>query len=156
VRLSAHGIEIDMPRGWEARIYRRPGADATLHAASFGLPATDGDFGSGATARMPPGGTFFVVKEYRPDARLVPGAGLFAPRSIPLPLRAHHFHSRSLQVGRAGQAGFQHFFTTAGRPFCLYAVIAAAAEGGVVAGGTHRQADHLSGILSSLTIHRRR
>jgi len=42
VKLSAYGIEIDLPRGWDGRIFRRPGADPTLHAANFPLPASDG------------------------------------------------------------------------------------------------------------------
>jgi len=155
MRVAAHGIEIDMPHGWEARIYRRHGADPTLHAANFGLPEADGDFGSGATGRMPHGGTFFAIKEYRPGPRLVPGVGLFASGSIPLPLHGRHFHHRALQVGRPGQLGFQHFFTTAGRPMCLYAVIKPPAGGPVVAVAAHTQAEHLSGILSSLTVKRR-
>jgi hypothetical protein len=156
VRLAAHGIEIDLPRGWDGRIYRRLDADPTLHAASFELPASDGDFGSGATARMPHGGAFFAVKEYRPGPRLLPGTGLFAPRSIPLPLEARRFHPRALQVGRPGQAGLQHFFTFAGRPFCLYAVVRALPGRAAVAVGGHDQLTHLSRVLASLTVQGRR
>jgi hypothetical protein len=156
VRLAAHGIEIDLPRGWEGRIYRRSGGDPTLHAGNFGLPHGDGDFGAGATERMPRSGMFFVVKEYRPGPRLVPGTGLFAPSSIPLPLDPRRFHPRALQVGRRGQAGLQHFFTSGGRPFCLYAVIARPGAGSVAAAQARDRAGHLSRILSSLTIHERR
>jgi hypothetical protein len=154
VKLTAYGIEIELPRGWDGRIFRRHGADATLHAANFPLPAADGDFGSGATAKMPHGGALLVIKEYRAGARLVPGTGLFASRSIPLPLRSGHFHPRSLQIGRPGQAGFQHFFTAAGRPFCLYAVIKGAPTAATVASGAHGQAAQLSHVASSLRFHR--
>jgi hypothetical protein len=154
VRLAAYGLEIDLPRGWDGRIYRRPGADPTLHAASFELPARDGDFGSGATGRMPHGATFFVIKEYRPGRPLHPGRGLFASRSIPLPLDPGRFHPRTLQVGRPGQAGLQHFFTSAGRPFCLYAVIKSHPSGLAVTARARDQVGHLSRILSSLEIHR--
>ena len=153
MRLSGHGIEIDLPRGWDGRIFRRHGADATLHAANFPLATEDGDFGSGATARMPHGGALLVVKEYRPGIRLVPGTGLFASSSIPLPLHTGHFHPRSLQVGRPGQAGFQHFFTTAGRPFCLYAVVKAAPAGATIASGARGQVEQLSHLASSLRFH---
>ncbi len=152
--LNGHGIEIDLPSGWDGRIFRRAAADATLHAANFPLPTSDGDFGSGATARMPLGGALLVVKEYRAGPRLVPGTGLFASRSIPLPLHSGRFHPRTLQVGRPGQAGFQHFFTVAGRPFCIYAVVKAAPAAATIASGAHGQVAQLSHLASSLRFHR--
>lgn len=155
MKLHAYGIEIDLPRGWDGRIFRRPGADATLHAANFPLPAADGDFGSGATARMPHGGALLVIKEYRAGHRLAPGSGLFASKSIPLPLHTGHFHPRALQVGRPGQAGFQHFFTAAGRPFCVYAVVKSpSSTGATIASGAHGQVAQLSHLASSLRFHR--
>src|SRR2546423_11106920 len=154
MRLAAHGIEVALPRGWDGRIYRRRDADPTLHAANSPLPTSDGDFGSGATAQMPPGGTLIVVKEYRPGTRLVPGTGLFAPSAVPLPLRADHFHPHVLQVTRRGQAGFQHFFTTAGRPFCLYAVIKRELRA-PTASQVMSQIRALHAVLTSLTPHGR-
>ncbi len=152
MRLSAHGISLELPRGWEGRIYRVRGGDPILHAANFALPATDGDFGSGATGVMPAAGAFLALKEYRTGPRLVPGTGLFAPRSIPLPLATGRFHRRALQVGRAGQAGFQHFFTTAGRPFCLYAVIEIAAARSALAARAPDRVDELTQILTTLEL----
>jgi hypothetical protein len=152
LRLGAHGIEIELPRGWEGRIYRRPGADPTLHAANFPLPARDGDFGSGATALMPRGGAFLVLKEYQPGPHLVPGTGLFGSRSIPR-LHPDRFHPRALQVGRPRQTGFQHFFTSGGRPFCLYAVIKAAPPAARAAAEAHTQIGAVNGILASLRFH---
>ena len=64
-----------------------------------------------------------TLTEYRPGQGLVPGRGLFAAKAIPLPLDRSRFHPRRLLVARRGQRGFQHFFTSGGRPFCLYAVI---------------------------------
>lgn len=152
MRLGAHGIRLELPRGWDGRIYRVAGEDPILHAASFPLPATDGDFGSGATALMPARGAFLALKEYRPGPRLAPGAGLFAARSIPLPLAPGRFHARALQVGRAGQAGFQHFFTTSGRPFCLYAVIEVAAARSASAAGAQDRVHELTQVLSTLEV----
>lgn len=152
MRLAAHGIALELPRGWEGRIYRIAGSDPILHAANFALPATDGDFGSGATARLPANGAFIALKEYRPGTRLLPGAGLFAARQIPLPLEPGRFHPRALQVGRAGQAGFQHFFTASGRPFCLYAVIETAAAGSASATGAPDRLHQLTQILSTLDV----
>jgi hypothetical protein len=150
MRLAAHGIEIELPRGWEGRIFRRAGADPMLHAASFELPAHDGDFGSGATARIPAGGAFLALKEYRPGPRLVPDAGLFAPSDIPLPLGPDQFHPRVLQVGRPGQAGFQHFFTAKGRPFCVYAVVKAAPARARTAGHVEARLGAVNDVLASL------
>ncbi len=158
MRLGAYGISLELPRGWHGRIYRRDGASPTLHAANFELPAQDGDFGSGALGHMPLGGIFLALKEYAAGPRLRPGVGLYASHSLPLPLAPRYFHSRALQVGRPGQAGFQHFFTAAGRrPFCLYAVIETARAPlqftpfGEPAGATD-QVGSLSGVLSSLRI----
>jgi hypothetical protein len=123
VIVAAHGISVDLPKGWEGRIFRREHGDPTLHAATFALPFDDGEFGSHATARMPPGSSFLTVTEYRPGGGLVPGRGLFAAGAIPLPVSRQRFRSSHLLVARSGQRGFQHFFTASGRPFCLYAVV---------------------------------
>ena len=156
MKLAAHGIELDLPKGWDGRIYRIDGSAPILHAASFSLPARDGDFGSGATGRMPAGATFIAVKEYEAGPRLLPGEGLFASRSLPLPLAPARFHPRALQVGRLGQAGFQHFFTSSERPFCLYAVIKLHPPGAELATAAANQVSGLNRILSTLTIGRRR
>lgn len=156
MRIAAHGIALHLPRGWEGRLYRRPGGDPVLHAASFPLPTADGDFGSGATAAMPAHGAFLALKEYRPGPRLVPGVGLFASHSIPLPLAPRRFHPRALQVTRPGQGGVQHFFTAAGRPFCLYAVIATGGGTAASAARARDRAGELTRILSTLEIDHRR
>jgi hypothetical protein len=123
VRVAAHGIAVDLPDGWEGRIFRRAQGDPTLHAGTFALPFDDGEFGTRATARMPAGATFLTLTEYRPGQGLLPGKGLFEPHSIPLPIPRSRFRPNHLLVARPGQRGFQHFFTEGGRPFCLYAVV---------------------------------
>lgn len=120
--ISGHGLAIDVPHGWEARIFRRADAAPVLHAASFPLHEHDGDFGAAATGRMRGDDRFLALVEYRPDARLRAGHGLFASHERPRP-HASRFSSRQLQVTRAGQLGWQHFFTASGRPCCLYAVV---------------------------------
>lgn len=150
MKLTAHGIEIDLPAGWDGRIYRRPDAQPTLHAANFSLPDRDGDFGSGATAAMPHAGVLLVLKEYEPGPRLIPGRGLFESPELPLPLKHGWFNPRALQVGRPEQAGFQHFFTTSGRPFCLYAVVKGLAGHARVARQARDQLGHMNRILGSL------
>jgi hypothetical protein len=121
--ISAHGISLDPPPGWEARIFRREGAAPVLHAASFALHERDGDFGAAATGRMAAGDRFLALVEYRPDHRLSPGQGLFEVDGRPRDLQPRDFSPRTLQVTRAGQLGCQRFFTEVGRPCCLYAVV---------------------------------
>jgi len=124
VILEAHGLRIELPRGWSGRVFRRSQHMATLHAGDFQLPLEDGEFGDRSTERMPATASFLALTEYEPGSGLKPGAGLFAPRGIGLPLDPAQFAANCLAHPRAGQVGMQHFFTEAERPFCLYVVIA--------------------------------
>jgi hypothetical protein len=121
--LEAHGVRVELPRGWSGRVFKRAGGGATLHAGDFQLPLDDGEFGDGSTAVMPAGASFLALTEYRPGAGLEPGRGLFAPRRVPVTLDPTAFGPSGLAHPRPGQAGTQHFFTAAGRPFCLYVVL---------------------------------
>ncbi len=122
--LDAHGLTVELPRGWSGRVFGGPGDVATLHAGDFQLPLDDGEFGDLSTGAMPEVATFLALTEYRPGAGLAPGVGLFSPRRIPLPLDPVSFRASGLAHPRPGQVGTQHFFTTSGRPFCMYAVVA--------------------------------
>jgi hypothetical protein len=151
-KLAAHGISIELPDGWEGKIYRRRDGDPTLHAANYALPGWDGDFGSVATEHMPVNGSFLVITEYRPGQGLEPGKGLFAAEAIPLPLDLRHFGSRTLHITREGQLGFQHFFTAAKRPFCLYAVMKPQRHKGIVfAAKAKPQVSGMNGVLETVT-----
>lgn len=121
--LEAHGLRIELPRGWSGRIFKRPEGGATLHAGDFELPLDDGEFGDQSTAAMPPGAMFLALTEYRPGAGLEPGKGLFSSRRVPTVLDPTSFSARGMAHARPGQLGRQEFFTTAGRPFCLYLVL---------------------------------
>jgi hypothetical protein len=146
VILAAHGLRIELPKGWSGRVFGRSAGLATLHAGDFQLPLQDGEFGDRATGLMPSGGSFLALTEYRPGAGLEPGKGLFASRRIPLPLDPTSFSAAGLAHGRPDQAGMQHFFTAAGRPLCLYVVISGARS------DRRRQLALLSHVLRSLTV----
>ena len=77
-------------------------------------------------------------------------AVLFAPHAIPLPIPRSRFRPTHLLVARRGQRGYQHFFTTAGRPFCLYAVIREPQLGAARA-----DVGAMNDVLGSLSIERR-
>src|SRR6185312_103833 len=145
-RLSGHGLSVGLPPQWEARIYRRTVGSAAeparsaqpygagwpgershpiMHLANFPLPAARGDYGTGAVEWMGPEHIFLALLEFGPDCL---GTALYAPAGLPR-LTPGRFDPNGMQRRVAGQAGCQHFFTEANRPFCLYAVI-----------GSHRQA----------------
>ena len=126
VRLAAHGVAVDVPRGWEGRILRRTALNPTeqsravMHVASFPLPEERGDFGVGVTHLMRSGDVFVSLFEYGPESV---GQPLFAAQGVPQ-LTTDDFSPRRLQRTLPGQLGCQLFFTANGRPFCLYVVIA--------------------------------
>lgn len=142
--LEAHGLRVELPRGWSGRVFARSHDVATLHAGSFPVALRDGEFGDHSTALMPPGSSFLALTEYRPGAGLTPGEGLFASRRIPRRLDPSRFSASGLAHPRPGQAGMQHFFTTSGRPFCLYVVVS-----GRRTGRRHQLAvvDHVLGTV---------
>ena len=147
--VRGHGMSVDLPSGWEGRIFKRRHGEPTLHAATFALPFDDGEFGSRATARLPAGGAFVTITEYRPGNGLVPGRGLFDAHGLPLPIHRRRFHRNSLLVARRGQRGFQHFFTESGRAFCLYAVLH---EHRLHATRRGDGVDAVNGVLESVSI----
>jgi hypothetical protein len=123
--VSAHGLSVLAPRGWEVRIYRRPAvapetAHAVLHGATFALPADRGDYGDGAVQLMRASDVFVALVEFHPSAT---GKALFARQGFPASLTAGDLSPSSLQVALPGQAGVQRWFTAAGRAWCLYVVV---------------------------------
>jgi hypothetical protein len=125
VRVAAHGLALDTPRGWDARIYRRRESEAgersfpIVHAANFALPTARGDFGSGAVDRMRREHVLVVLLEFDPPSA---STALFANRGVPRP-RSDDFHPTQLQRVLPGQSGGQWFFNTGDRAFCLYVVL---------------------------------
>jgi hypothetical protein len=145
VKVAGHGISIEVPSGWEARITIR-GDGARLHVATFALLESDGDFGAAATGRMQRGDAFAALVEYVDPAQIRPGVGLYAARRPGAPT-LYEFAPGSLQVTRWGQLGWQRFFTDSGRTCCLYAVIKPGTE------QAEKLIRRLAGVLASLEIH---
>lgn len=127
MRLRGHGMAVEVPSGWEARIARRtpeagaPGAvqRPVLHLATVPLPEDRGDFGGGVTGQLGPDDVFVSLFEYGPEAASTP---LFATRRRPAPTAAD-FSPSGLQRSIPGQSGNQWFFQESGRAFCLYVVL---------------------------------
>lgn len=142
--LGAYGISATIPDGWEARFFRHADGEPTLHAATFPLPPADGEFGTRATQRMPTGGLFLSLTEYRGEGIDLRRGGLFGSPP-PRALEHAHLSSRTLLQARPGQRGVQRFFSAAGRAFCLYVVVSGPE-------GPHPALAGLSQFLRSLEI----
>ena len=146
-RLQALGIDLSLPSGWDARIFRRPAersqfTGAVAHAATFPLPADRGDFGSGAVEVMGLGDVLVVLFEYGPESV---GTPLFASVGHPGPLNPDDFSPNALQRRLPSQAGVQRFFSVDGRAFCLYVVIGRHAD-------RSQLAARANGLLAGLRI----
>jgi hypothetical protein len=123
-RLSAQGLAVGLPSGWEGRIQRRAATaarettHAVVHLANFPLPEHRDDFGGGVTTAMRSPDVFVVLFEYGSESV---GTPLFATQGIPR-VEAAMFSSKRMQRPLPGQLGCQRFFTASGRAFCLYVV----------------------------------
>jgi hypothetical protein len=141
-RLAGSGITVDVPSGWEGRIYaKQPGvqpqgaqaqsppasaANAVLHVASFPLPPGTGDYGGGAVEVMTNKDLLVVLMEH--GAQSV-GTALFSATGLPR-LTIDDVSPYGLQRLIEGQGGAQKFFTVNGRAFCLYVVFGSYARRG--------------------------
>ena len=124
-QLAGFGLSIDLPAGWDARIFRRPAAPgetthAVLHAGNFAVPTDAADYGDGAVQLMGPGHVLMTLVEFHPDST---STTLFSSVGIPRPLAASDASRTTLQRALGGQAGIQRFFSEAGRAWSLYVVL---------------------------------
>ncbi len=122
-RLAGLGLGVDLPDGWEGRIYQRAnelvGERRALHAANFALPQARGDYGSGVTETMERNGVFVTLVEFSPENA---NTGLFSRQGLPT-VAADDFTPGAMPRSVAGQAGAQYFFTLGERAFCLFVVV---------------------------------
>lgn len=156
-RVSAFGLSIDPPAGWDVRIYRRPGddpataraavsgegtANPVLHLSTVPLVAGRGDYGSGVVEVLDDMDAFVALVEFDPEAA---DTVLFRTSPVPRSVVPGDFAPHTLQRVISGQAGAQYFSHEAGRAFCLYVVAGAQ--------GTLRAiTDRVTAALGSLEI----
>lgn len=122
--LRAHGLLVRVPEKWDTRLFRRvpDGEEETypiMHAASFALPNTRGDYGSGAVDRMTRDDVMITLLEQEPEAA---GTPLFRHQGLPT-AHVNDFSPQQLQRTLPGQSGCQYFFSERGRAFVLYVVL---------------------------------
>jgi hypothetical protein len=137
--MDAYGISVDVPGGWDGRIFRRqqqgqqraaevPGPAAPMgevtmpvvQVATVPLPADIADYGSDVVSDLGPTDALIVLKEF--DSKNV-GQALFARQGLPRSLDPDAFSPSTLQRTIDGQAGAQIFFTAENRAFCVYVVV---------------------------------
>jgi hypothetical protein len=118
-------VEIELPDGWDARIYRRQAEDGAvtrraLHAANFALPTGLGDYAVGAVEQMTAGDVLVVLLEFDPGNA---GQGLFGNEGLPAGLTAGDFSPTAMPRALPGRTAAQWFFSLNDRAFCLYVVL---------------------------------
>ncbi len=145
--ITAPGIRLDLPPGWEAEIdggAGDPDADAEIgaetvrtprvHIANFPLPPVRGDFGSGAVEQMIDGDVLVCLLEESSDAV---DSQLHGHTGIPR-VMADDFSPNAMQRPLKGQSGTQVFFHVDGRAFVLYVVLGSHASRGSRIDGVNR------------------
>jgi hypothetical protein len=159
--LNGHGVSVDVPAGWDGRIFRRPehgevsAAEASgppappgatthsvTHISNVPLPGRMADFGSDAVDRLGADDALVVLFEYEPASS---GTALFALQGMPRPLDPDAFSTNVLQRPLANQAGAQLFFSEQGRAFCLYVVLGNAED-------AHRLVRRAEQVLATVEI----
>jgi hypothetical protein len=124
-KLSRAGLEIDLPDGWDGRIYQRQ-AEAgvttrrAMQIASFALPPNMGDYATAAVEQMQPADTLVTLIEFDPASA---GTGLFRNDGLPSALGPDAFSPTTMPRAIPGRTGAQYFFSTGGRAFCLFVVL---------------------------------
>lgn len=124
-KLTRQGLEIELPDGWDARIYQREAeveaiTRRALHAANFALPTGLGDYAVDAVEQMTTGDVLVVLLEFDPDRA---GVGLFANEGLPTGLAPTDFSPTAMPRAVPGRTAAQWFFSLNGRAFCLYVVL---------------------------------
>jgi hypothetical protein len=160
--LSAHGLAVSTPPGWEGRIFRRlhagqvaaasgdvgppaPAGEETypvVHAATIPLSSGVADYASDAVEHLGPGDAIIVIKEFAPRNAT---QAVFASSALPRSLDPDFFAPDMLQRRLSGQAGLQRFGSEGGRAFCLYVVLGSYQN-------RHQVVPSVNAVLGSLRI----
>lgn len=127
--LRGRGIQLELPDGWDAHIYRREPDPpeqtfSVMHVANFPLPASMGDYGGGAVQIMR--GSHLLMCLLETDPRQA-GDPLFSTLGPPRSIALSVYDRTTLQRGLPGQVGAQRFFNAASRAWVLFVVLGNAA-----------------------------
>ncbi len=145
--LSALGLSVGLPPGWEGRVVVMTSEDGTrypnLHAGNFALQPEGSTFGQYSIERMDPEKAMVVVVEYGPRSV---GTELFSSGRWPPALTVADLNPANFPGPRPhGLAANQNFVSVNGRAFCIYTVM------GLVAGAASRMAE-VNEVLGSIWV----
>jgi hypothetical protein len=145
--LSGHGLTIDVPPGWEGRIFTPDLAPPAvnlpiLHLTDTILSMQASTYAPELAARAGPAGALVALVEF--EDRLA-DRGLYAAQGLALPLRRDRFDPHALQLPDPFQEGHQRFFSQGGRAFCLYVVLG-------IGPGADARLRTVNGALATLTV----
>jgi len=90
-----------------------------LRVSTRPLPASVGDFGSGAVENLGAEDVFVALVEYGSD---LADTGLFEKQGVPR-LAPSQFGPHRMPRDIVGRSASQHFFSVGGRAFCLFTVL---------------------------------
>ncbi len=150
MNVTAPGIQLNLPPGWEAEVDHgagttEPGMEPVttprVHIANFPLPPVRGDFGSGAVEQMIDGDVLICLLE---ESSAAVGSRLHDHVGIPT-IGAGDFSPNAMQRPLSGQSGTQMFFSTRGRAFVLYVVLGSHAS-------RQSRVDAINQVLAGITI----
>lgn len=149
MKLSSLGLSVNLPDGWDGRIYAREDGLAALQAASFPLQPNSGEFGSSSVSVMPGDGAFLALVEYDRESA---SQALFAGSGRPKTVNPDDFDANAVAQGQDGRSGQQIFFNEAGRAFCLYLVAGSPQTRGVGVPAVGKAAGQMNAVLATLAI----
>ncbi len=148
--ISSYGISIDLPQGWEGRIFVNPPQDdgslcfPRLHAGNFPIPLDGTGFAFEAIREMGKEDVLLALVEYSPRRADKPA---FASKTLS-PIQASQLQSNAFHGPRPDYvSAVQVTFTLSGRPFCLYVV-------GSTVGDLETRLQELNAALVTLRISR--
>jgi len=131
--IEGFGISVDLPEGWEGRIFMDPdsqeevGFKPVMHCANFQLVADNSNFAQGIIQTMGGGDSLLALVEY--DASLVKSA-LFTSGHWPPILAAADLKPNAFPGTRPdGLGANQNFTNVSGRAFCAYCVVGSQGDG---------------------------
>jgi hypothetical protein len=123
--LEGHGLRVQLPPRFEARIFRHPPGPGeetypVAHFATMPIPPNVGDTGNGALQLLGTRDAFVALIEYGPESA---DRRMFAGKVLPRRLEPDVFKPYRSRSGQPHHSGAQFFFVESGRPFTLYIVL---------------------------------
>ena len=148
MELTGFGISIDLPSGWEGRIFKNADDEEShafpiVHLTDFPLRVVEANFAGPMIATMDSSSSLLVLCEYGPEQA---GTPLFAAGAPPNVIRLGDLYSDAFfGPHHHSLLARQWFFTLGSRAFCLYVVLGTEAD-------AIDRLDQINSILASISV----